>query len=262
MKRIFVHALALVGLAAVVVGGVWLWQQRPWRTAVSVNGRILTARELDLRAQMLLDDVQRREHIAFSSARKSEALRHYRRQAAKTWILKEVLLSEAVAHGVEVGVEDEKDGLARMEKDLKAHNLTLDQYFKESPLPEEALRRDFREVLLLKKFTTKEVTDKISLTSQEIEDYMNELKRQNQILTKPGEKPKMRTDRKTAIDMLRADRYRKGFRALFRAAFPKVEIRVPDYPDLENLNSVSPPREEDKPPPLPTFGPQKAKEQK
>jgi hypothetical protein len=259
-RRAVLHGFALVGLAAIVVAGVWLWGLRPWRTAVSVNGRILTARELDLRAQTLLDDAQRVEHVVFSPARAAEALRHYRRQAVKMWILKEVLLAEAVARGIEVGAEDENESLKQMERDLKSRNLTVEQYFKEGPLPEEVKRRDFREVLLVRKFTTKEVADKISLTTKEIDDYVTELKRQSLLQTKPGEKPKIKTDRKTAIDMLRADRYRKGFRALFRSLYPKADIHVPEYPDLETLNAVSAPREEDKGPALPNIEPQKAKE--
>ena len=261
-KRAILHGLALVGLAAVVVAGVWLWGQRPWRTAVSVNGRILTARELDLRAQALLEDAQRIEHVAFSPARAAEAMRHYRRQAAKMWILKEVLLAEAVARGIEVGAEDENESLKQMERDLKSRNLTVEQYFKEGPLPEELKRRDFREVLLVRKFTTQEVADKISVTTKEIDERVNDLRRQGLLQTKPGEKPKIKADRKTAIDMLRAERYRKGFRALFRSLYPKADIRVPEYPDLEMLNAVSAPRDEDKGPALPSIEPPKAKEPK
>ncbi len=245
MKRVLLHVFALVGLSALTVLGVWLWGQRPWRTAVSVNGRILTARELDLRAQTLLDDAQRVEHLAYSPAKAAEAFRHFRRQAVKMWILKEILLSEAVARGIEVGAEDEKDGLKQMTSELKSRNITVDQYFKEGPIPEDIKRRDFREVLLVKKFATKEVTEKISLTPKEIDDYMKELKRQCLMQTKPGEKPKFKTDRKTAIDLLRAERYRKGFRALFRSLYPKASVRVPEYPDLETLNAVSHPREGD-----------------
>lgn len=254
MKRVLVHVLALVGMSALVVLGVWLWGQRPWRTAVSVNGRILTAQELDLRARTLLDDAQRVEHIAYNPARAAEALRHFRRQAAKMWILKEVLLSEAVTRGIEVGAEDEKEGLKQTAEALKSRNLTVEQYFKEGPLPEEIKRRDFREVLLVKKFAEKEVADKISITPKEIDAYIKELKRQCLMQTKPGEKPKFKTDRKTAIDMLRAERYRKGFRKLFRELYPKASVSVPEFPDLETLNAVSHPRDEDRGPALPGIG--------
>ena len=53
------RTLALLGLAAaVIVGGRFLWNRRPWRPAVVVNGRILSVGELDLRARALLDDAR------------------------------------------------------------------------------------------------------------------------------------------------------------------------------------------------------------
>ena len=49
------RTLALLGLAAaVIVGGRFLWNRRPWRPAVVVNGRILSVGELDLRAHLPL----------------------------------------------------------------------------------------------------------------------------------------------------------------------------------------------------------------
>ena len=100
MKRAILHVVALVALAAAVVCGVLLWRQRPWRTSVSVNGRIVTARELDMRAQLLLEDGRR-------TGQPPASFEDYRRQAAARWIVKELLLSESVARGVELGAEDE-----------------------------------------------------------------------------------------------------------------------------------------------------------
>ena len=51
--------------------------------------------------------------------------------------------------------------------------------------------------------------------------------------------------RKTAIDQLHAERYRRGFRALFRTLYKKADVRVPEFPEMERLDAVSPPRAED-----------------
>lgn len=245
MKKIVVGLLALVGLAALVDGGVYLWAHRPWRVAVQVNGRPLVWRELDLRARTLLDDARRTEHLTLPKEREGEALNHYRRQAAKMWIVKEVMLAEAVARGIEVGVADEKEAMARVTTRLKLKNLTPEQFFKEGPLPEELKRRDFREGVLIGKFTDREVLDKIHVTTQEIDARQNELKQLALIKTKPGGRPAVKSDRKTAIDMLRAERFQKGFRDLFRTLFAKADVKCPEFPDLEELNAVSPPRTED-----------------
>ena len=129
MKQAVVAILALIGAAALVVGGVMLWANRPGRTAVSVNGRILTERELTWRAQTLIDDARRMEHLLIPEKEMPEAMRHYRRTAAKMWIVKEVLLAAAVEAGVKATAEDEKQSLAKMEQQLKSRHLTPDQFF-------------------------------------------------------------------------------------------------------------------------------------
>lgn len=228
MKRVFFHVFVLVVLAAAVVGGVWLWRQRPWRVSVSVNGRVLTARELDLRAQLLLEDGRRMGQMPAS-------VEDYRRQAAARWIVKEVFLSESVARGVELGAEDEREELAKLENDLKAHHLTVEQYFRQMPLPEEQMRRDFREVLLLRKFLKKEVDDKVSVSTADIESCMKALKSKAFFQTAHGEKKRAKVDRKSVTDMLRASRHNKGYKELLRSLCGKADIQVPDYPELSDV---------------------------
>ena len=227
MKRAILHVLVLAFLAAAVVGGVLLWQQRPWRVSVSVNGRVLTARELDMRAQLLLEDARRMRQMPAS-------LEDYRRQAAARWIVKEVFLSEAVARGFEVNPNDEKDALAKLEKDLTTHNMTVEQYFKHMPLPEEAMRRDFREVLLVQKFLKRDVEEKISLTTEEIESSMKALRSRAFLKEALGEKtPKVA--RKKVTDMLRATRLNKGYQDMLRSLCAKAEISIPDYPEIADV---------------------------
>ena len=140
MKKVLIHVLALVGFAALVVAGYMAWQVRPWRVVASVNGHTVTAREITLRAQTLLDDAKRTEHLIYPKEREREALEYYRRDATKKWIVKEVLLAEALARGYEVTPSDEKENLVQMTAGLKSRNLTPEQYFKEGPLPEDLKR--------------------------------------------------------------------------------------------------------------------------
>lgn len=246
MKKILVHVLAVVGIAALVVGGVKLWQVRPWRVIASVNGHAITASELELRAQTLLDDVKRTEHLMVPKTREKEALDHYRRQATQMWIVKEVLLAEALARHYEVTPADEKDSLVQMTARLKSRNLTPEQFFKEGPIPEDLKRRDFKEGVLINKFTAKEVRDKINVTTQEIEDHFTQLKRVELMRTKPGTKVQSRVTRKMAIDSLRGQRFRSDFRKLFRDLYSKAQVKCPEYPEMETLEGVSPSRPEDR----------------
>lgn len=242
MRQATVAVLALIGAVALVVGGVMLWCNRPGRMAVSVNGRILTDRELTWRAQTLIDDAKRVENLLIPEKEMSEALRHYRRQAAKMWIVKEVLLAAAVEAGVKATAEDEKQSLAKMEQQLKSRHLTPEQFFQEGPIPEETKRADFREAVLIGKFTKKEIEGKLGLGNQEISDRIKELKELKARAAKTNEPLNFKADRKTAIEMLRQEKYNIEFRNLFRTQFGKMAVLCPAFPDLESVDGVSPPR--------------------
>ena len=242
MKQTIVAILALIGAIALVVGGVILWRNRPGRMAVSVNGRILTDRELTWRAQTLIDDAKRVENLLIPEKEMPEALRHYRRQAAKMWIVKEVLLAAAVESGVKATAEDEKQSLSKMEKQLKSRHLTPEQFFKEGPIPEEAKRADFREAVLIGKFTRKEIEGKLDLGNQEIIDRIKELREIKAKADKAGRVSPFKADRKTAIEMLRQEKYNIAFRDLFRTQYGKMAVECPAFPDLESVDGVSPPQ--------------------
>ena len=242
MKQAIILFLAFVGAAALVGGGVMLWLNRPGRTAVSVNGRVLTDRELTWRAQTLIDDARRTEHLLIPEKEMPQALQHYRRLAAKMWIVKEVLLAAAVESGVKATAADEKSSLEKVAKQLRSRNLTPEQFFKEGPIPEETKRADFREAVLIGKFTNREIEPKIPFGAKEIEQRTQELRELNAKTTKPGDPPRFKTDRKSVIDLLRQERYNIAFSNLFRERFGKMTVTCPAYPDLESVDNVSPPR--------------------
>ena len=242
MKQAVMSVLALIGAVALAGGAFFLWSNRPGRTAVSVNGRILTARELDWRAQTLIDDAKRMENLLIPEREMKEAMRHYRRTAAKMWIVKEVLLAAAVESGVKVTADDEKASLARVASQLKSRNLTPEQFFKEGPIPESTKRSDFKEAVLIGKYTKREIEDKLSVGTKEIDDRVKELRELSAQVKKSGGKPKLKADRKTAIEMLRQEKYNIAFRDLFRDRFGKMSVKCPMFEDLESVDGVSPPR--------------------
>ena len=242
MKQIVVSVLAIVGAFAIAGGAFYLWSTRPGRTAVSVNGRVLTDRELTWRAQTLIDDAKRVEKLLIPEREMPEAMRHYRRTAAKMWIVKEVLLAAAVESGVAATPEDERKSLAKIERQLKSRHLTPEQFFKEGPIPEAIKRSDFKEAVLIGKYTNREIEDKLSVGTKDIDDRVKELREINAKIVKSGGKPRFKADRKTAIEMLRQERYNIAFRDLFRDRFGKTAVECPAFPDLESVDGVSPPR--------------------
>ena len=158
------------------------------------------------------------------------------------WIVKEVLLAAAVESGVAATPEDERKSLAKIERQLKSRHLTPEQFFKEGPIPEAIKRSDFKEAVLIGKYTNREIEDKLSVGTKDIDDRVKELREINAKIVKSGGKPRFKADRKTAIEMLRQERYNIAFRDLFRDRFGKTAVECPAFPDLESVDGVSPPR--------------------
>ncbi len=209
--------------------GLWGWA--PMRVIVSVDGNMVTSAELDLRALTMLEDVRRMGRTV-PEEREQAALQGFRRDAIKQWILKQVLCAEAARRGFSVTPADEKveqAKLAKSESGFNRHNITVSQFFEEGPLPESVKRADFRAGILIKKFTLRDIGEKITVTSQDIEAKM----------AKDG------LDRKTAIDNLRNERFLQGYRNLFRSLFVKARVSCPECRDFERVDGVSPPRQSD-----------------
>lgn len=247
MKKGVLFALLLSGLTAVIAGGAFLWPRRPWRAAIVVNERTLTAGELDLRARMLSEDARRAGWQSAPDTREEERS-YFRRRVAKMWIVKEVLLAEALTRGFTVSSADEKESRNQIAARLKGRNLTPEQFFREGPLPEEFKLRDFREGVLVDKFVAAEVRDRISITTKEITERQDELQRQVSKKSAPGA-PEAMVSRKRAIDSLRVERFRQGFLRLFRELYAKSDVKCPAFRDLETLDGVMPKRSGDAAPP-------------
>ena len=128
MRKAVVLALTLVVLAALVFGSAWLWMRRPWRVVATVNGVSLAARGLDLRAEAYGCD---------------------RRETARAWIAKEILLGEAVQRNVSLAEEDERGVKSVLAAWFVSQGTTVDRFFAEGPLPEDAMRQDLKEGLLI-----------------------------------------------------------------------------------------------------------------
>ena len=229
---------ALEGLDTGTALYAWLWGWRPARVSVAAAGQVVTSAELDLRVLNALDDLRRRG-LAPPKERESSILPALRRHEAQTWIVKAVMRAEAARRGFLVTPDDEKEQMERKARALKPHRLTVGQFFKEGVLPEALKWDDFRSEIRVGKFTAREVREKISVTTQEIEARMAELRKRAAEEAARGAKPTVRSDRKTAIDQLHNERYVKGFRDLFRSLFDSARVWSPEFPEMERVNGVS-----------------------
>jgi len=239
MKQILPIFVILFLAAGVFWGGFMLWQRRPGRTVISVNDRPLSAQDLLWRGETLFNDAKRAEHMAMTADREEEAREHYTREAAKAWVIKEILLAAAVSRGVTVTPADEKEAMAVADRRLKRmRGISLDDYFNEGPLPREVKERDFREGVLVNKFVKIEVEDKIKVTGQDIKSRTDELTRLNLMTMKPGEKPKYKTDHKSVIDLIRSERYAQNFRDFFKSLYATATVMSQEYPELEKIDGI------------------------
>ena len=216
---------------------VWGW--RPARVSVVAAGQVLTSAELDLRVQNALDDLRRRR-LAPPKDREASILPVLRRHEVQSWIVKVVMRAEAVRRGFLATPDDEREEMARMGPALKPHRLTVAQFFKEGVLPEPLKWDDFRSAIRINKLTAREVREKISVPTPDIEARMAELrKRAVEEMARTG-KSTIKSDRKTALDQLHGERYAQGFRALFRSLFGSARVWCPEFPDMEHVDGVSP----------------------
>ena len=216
----------------------WLWGWRPARVSVAAAGQVVTSAELDLRVLNTLDDLRRRG-LAPPKEREASILPMLRRHEAQTWIVKAVMRAEAARRGFLVTPDDEKEQMERKARALKPHKLTVGQFFKEGVLPEALKWDDFRSEIRVGKFAAREVREKISVTTQEIEARMAELRKRAAEEAARGGKPTVRSDRKTAIDQLHNERYVKGLRDLFRSLFGSARVWSPEFPEMERVDGVS-----------------------
>ena len=135
MRRALVITLATAVLAALACGGAWLWMHRPWRVIATVDGDALTSNDLDLRLK------------TYGGGR--NATEGDRREMVRAWIAKQVLLGEAVRRNVSLAEGDEREVKGVLVAWLANQGTTVDKFFAEGPLPEEAKRNDFKEGLLI-----------------------------------------------------------------------------------------------------------------
>ena len=216
---------------------VGLWGWRPARVAAAADGQVVTSAELDLRVRNALDDL-RRTGQAPSKEREAAALPEMRRREVRCWIVKVVMGAEAVRRGFTSTPDDEKNEMARIVRPLKAHKLTVAQFFKEGVLPESLKLEDFRTSIRVNKFMEREMRDKINVTTQEIEARMAELARRAQAEAAHGGKATTRSDRKTAINQLRRERYMEGYRDMFRSLYGSARVWSPEFPEMERIDGV------------------------
>ena len=109
----------------------------------------------------------------------AEARKYFEQRAAYSFIMKTLLLGEAKKQAITVTDEDRKTQLAKMEEALKPQNKTPDQYFKESPLGEEAARAEFEDGMVIDKLIQKNVLADIKIDEADVKKAIADVEKGN-----------------------------------------------------------------------------------
>ncbi len=215
-----------------------LWGWRPARVAAVAAGQVLTSAELDLRVQNARDDWRRRGQPLPNE-------RMLRRHEVEFWIFKAVMRAEAERQGFKVTNDDRNEAMGKTSQKsrrLESHYLTVGQFFKEGILPEQLKwRGDFDAEILIGKFIKREVQDKIDVSPREITARMAELRKRAADAAARGEKTTIRSDRKTAENLLRHERFVKGVHALFRTLFGSARVWSSEFPEMGQVDQIRDP---------------------
>ena len=222
-----------------------LWGWLPARVVAVAAGQVLTSAELDLRVQNARNDWSRR---GLPPPQNERALRSHE---VEFWIYKVVMRAEAARHKFSLADDDGTiheamdkemmDPKSQMSRRLADHKLTVGQFFREGILPESLKMDDFVARSCIDRFTQSEILGKINVSAPEIEARMAELRKRAADEMARGGKTAIRSDRKTAIFLLRHERYVKDIDALFRSVFSSARVWCPEFPEMEKADRIREP---------------------
>lgn len=149
----------------------------PNQVVASVNGTQYLRKEMNA----VVDALLKAQNVP--EAQMAEARKYFEQRAAYSFIMKTLILGEAKKQNLSVTEEDRAAQIAKMTEALKAQNKTPEQYFKESPMGEEAARQEFEDGLVIDKLLQKQVLDTITVSDEEVKKSLEEIKQQNAELT-------------------------------------------------------------------------------
>lgn len=150
-----------------------LWSRNPADPAakyvvLKVNANPLTWGELDQRAMWYLKGDVDAKRLAFPSNQMEKAKEVYRRRAISAFVFKAVMLDDAQRQNIQLTETERQDGLKELVNTLQARSWTTNDYFRQGPVNESAMRREFEEGLIVDKLIRVKVRDAIKVENKEV----------------------------------------------------------------------------------------------
>lgn len=170
----------------------------PNEVVASVNGEKYIRKDMEKVVSTLL----KAQNIP--AEQQAEAQKYFEQRAAYSFIMKALLLGEAKKQSVAITDDDRKAQLAKMTEALKPQNKTVDQYFKESPLGEEAARAEFEDGLIIDKLLQKNVLEGIKVDEADVKKSIADVEKRNaEIAEKNKNLDTLKAERKAKIESIK-----------------------------------------------------------
>jgi len=120
---------------------------------------------------------------AIPAEQQVEARNFFEQRVVSSMIMRSLILAEVTKAGTKITDEDRKKQTDRLEGMLKAKNMTVEQYFKDSPLGEVEARKEFDEGIMIDKFLETKIMNGIAITDEEVKKVLDDVTRANAEVT-------------------------------------------------------------------------------
>ncbi|MBP7638602.1 MAG: peptidylprolyl isomerase [Kiritimatiellae bacterium] len=170
----------------------------PNEVVASVNDKKYLRKDMD----KVVDALLKAQNVPADQMEQAKGF--FEQRAAYSFIMKTLLLDEAKKQAVAVTDEDRKTQLGKMEEALKPQNKTPEQYFKESPLGEEAAKAEFEDGMIIDKLIQKNVLADIKIDDADVKKAIADVEKSNaEIAEKNKGLDADKTAKKTKIESIK-----------------------------------------------------------
>jgi peptidyl-prolyl cis-trans isomerase C len=149
--------------------------QDPNDVMASVNDTKYIRKDVDA----IVDKVMKSQSVP--PEQQVEARKFFEQRVVSSMIMRALIMAEVKKADVKITDEDRKKQTDRLEGMLKARdkNMTVEQYFKDSPIGEVEARKEFDESVLIEKFLDAKITNTLTVTDDEVKKVIDDVTRAN-----------------------------------------------------------------------------------
>jgi len=145
----------------------------PNEVMASVNGTKYIRKDVDA----IVSKVMASQNVP--AEQQVEARKFFEQRVVSSMIMRALIMAEVKKADVKVTDEDRKKQTDRLEGMLKARKMTVEQYFKDSPLGEAEARKEFDEGIMIDKFLEGKIMNTLTVTDDEVKKVVDDVNRAN-----------------------------------------------------------------------------------